>query len=92
MTVEHREKVKLVMHLPGGYSKVLLESTIDVGLASGAIHWDIPTEAIPLHLRGFGCRPLVIASYVSGKSEAEEMTAEQIRGADRVYVQEITDE
>jgi hypothetical protein len=92
MPVEHREKVKLTMHLPSGYSRVLLESTVGVGLAGGGIHWDIPTEAIPLHLRRLGSRFIVFATSVSGKREADQMTADEIRAANKVSVHEITDE
>ena len=92
MTVELKEKVKLIMHLPGGYSRVLVESTVGVGLAGGDIHWDIPTEAIPPRFRGLGSRFVVISSSVSGKREADQMTADQIRAAIRVSVHEISDE
>jgi hypothetical protein len=90
MPVEHREKVKLIMHLPGGYSRVLLESTVGVGLAGGGVHWDIPTEAIPPQLRGLGSRFLVHATSVAGKHEADKMTPDQIRAANKVSVHEIT--
>jgi hypothetical protein len=91
MTIELKERVKLIMHLPGGYSRVLVESTVGVGLAGGGVRWDIPTEAIPPRLRGLGSRFVVISTSVSGKREAGEMTADQIRAAIRVSVHEITD-
>lgn len=51
-----RETVRVVMHLPGGYTKVTLEKFEGKGLADGSIGWDIPTEAIPPHLRAIGSR------------------------------------
>jgi len=47
-----REKVRVTMHLPEGYTKVLVEWTVGVGMADGGIYWDIPTSVIPaLRLR-----------------------------------------
>jgi len=44
------EKVRVIMHLPGGYTKVLVEWTLGVGMADGGIYWDIPRK---LFLRTF---------------------------------------
>ncbi|HEX7899354.1 MAG TPA: hypothetical protein VF950_16430 [Planctomycetota bacterium] len=44
------------MHLPGGFTKVLLER-----FCEGNRHWDIPTESIPVHLRGIGSRLIITA-------------------------------
>jgi len=42
------------MHLPEGWTKVLLVRTYGLGLADGGIDWDIPTEKIPPTLRTIG--------------------------------------
>jgi hypothetical protein len=44
------------MHLNGGFTKVLWEETIGVGLADGGIDVDILTASIPLHLRNINTR------------------------------------
>ena len=49
-----REPVRVVMHLPEAWTRVLLIRTYRLGLADGGICWDIPTERIPEHLRGIG--------------------------------------
>ena len=92
MPVESREKVRLTMHLPGGHSRVLIESSVGVGLAGGDIYWEIPTEAIPAHLRKLGSRFIVVARFVGSKREAEGMTADEIRAANKVSIEEIVDE
>lgn len=46
-----REPVRVTMHLNGGYTRVVLERTLGLGLADGGIEWDIPTDKIPLHLK-----------------------------------------
>ena len=81
------------MHLPEGHTKVLIERTFGVGMAGGGIYWDIPTTVIPPHLRQMGSRFLLETTELSGKEEAENMSAEEIRSAIRQYVvTEITDE
>ena len=88
-----REKVRVIMHLPEGHTKVLVERTLGVGMADGGIYWDIPTTVIPPHLRQMGSRFLLETTGLSGKREAENMSAEEIRSAIRQYVViEITDE
>jgi hypothetical protein len=47
------------MHLNGGFTKVIFERTIGVGLANFGIEWDIPTDCIPFHLRAIGSRFLL---------------------------------
>lgn len=44
----------MVMHLPEGWTKILLVRTYGLGLADGGIYWDIPTEKIPIDLRRIG--------------------------------------
>ena len=92
MPVTLREKVRVIMHLPGGYTKVLVEWTLGVGMADGGIYWDIPTSVIPTHLRRMGSRFIVEATSLSGQQEAATMTAEEMRSAMRCAVQEIRGE
>ena len=75
------------MHLPEGFSKVLVEGKVGAVLA----YWDIPTDVIPTPLRLIGSRFLVVANAVR-PSEAENMTPEEIRLAIRVSAREIQDE
>lgn len=80
------------MHLPGGYTKVLVERTEGVGIAGGGIYLDIPTEIIPFHLRGMGCRFVLVATTVAGAPEAATMSADEIRQKQTTSVEEIRDE
>ena len=50
-----RQVVRVEMHLPGGFTRVLL-----FALADGKFRWDIPTDRIPPHLRSIGSEFLVI--------------------------------
>ena len=43
------DPAKVLFHLKEGFTKILLERTVGVGLADGGIGWDIPTEKIPHH-------------------------------------------
>jgi hypothetical protein len=93
MPVSLSNKVRVIMHLPAGYTKVLVEWTFGLGMADGGIDWDIPTEVIPLHLRAMGSRFLLLTTSLTGKLEAETMTDEQIRATIHQYsVREIEDE
>jgi hypothetical protein len=74
MPIEQAQKVKLTMHLPGGFSRVLVDSTVGVGLVGGVVHWEIPTDSIPPHLRKLGSRFIVLARSVGSKREADMMT------------------
>ena len=92
MPVKLREKVRVIMHLPETYTKVLVERTPGVGLADGGTYWDIPTKVIPPHLRQMGPRFIVEATGLTGRLEAEKMTAEEMRSAIEYSVEEIRDE
>ena len=92
MPVKLREKVRVIMHVPESYTKVLVERTLGVGLADGGIYWDIPTKVIPPHLRQMGSRFIVEATGLTGRLEAEKMTAEEMRSAIEYSVEEIRDE
>jgi hypothetical protein len=87
-----REKVRVIMHLPEGYTKILVERTLGLGMADGGIYWDIPTSVIPPHLRRMGSRFIVETTSLSGQREAEKMTAEEMRSVHHVSVEEIRDE
>lgn len=63
------EPVKVLFHLNEGFTKVILERTIGVGLADGGIAWDIPTEKIPYELRKIGSRFILIAETNSDEIE-----------------------
>jgi hypothetical protein len=91
MSREIREKVRVTMHLPGEYTKVLVERTEGVGMAGGGICLDIPTEIIPFHLRGIGCRFLFIGTTLTAP-EAATMSADDIRQMQTMSAEEIKDE
>lgn len=57
---EWREPARVLMHLNGGFTKVILERTIGIGHANGGTEWDIPTHRIPLHLRAIGSRFVIV--------------------------------
>jgi hypothetical protein len=48
------------MHLNGGYTRVSVVRSEGAGMADGGITWDIPTEAIPPHLRAIGSMSLAV--------------------------------
>jgi hypothetical protein len=66
------EPVKVDFHLDSGYTKVILERLIGLGMLDGRWFRDIPTAFIPPHLRYIGSRFLIswYDSYNSGDSEA----------------------
>ena len=70
-----REPVRVLMHLNGGFTKVILERTIGVGLADFGIEWEIPTASIPLHLRAIGARFLLITPAGRRSDSDDELRA-----------------
>jgi len=56
------------MHLDAGFTKVSLLRTISKGLADGGLTWDIPTSAIPSHLRAIGSEFVVCAARFTPES------------------------
>lgn len=69
-----REPVRVLMHLNGGYTKVILERMEGKGLADGGVDWDIPTQKIPFHLRKIGSRFLLIEkSFFSAEDTIENI-------------------
>ena len=68
-----KQPVRVVMHLNGGFTKVVLEPTEGVGLADGGIYWDIPTEVIPPQLRQVGSRFTVISPYLTPEDDVESI-------------------
>ena len=73
------------MHLPGGFTQVRLYK-----LAHGYGFWEIPTEAIPSHLRSIGSKFIVTVPRFAVE---ETDTPESLRAESRrVYVEEINEE
>ena len=85
MPVNLSEKVRVIMHLPEGYTKVQLERF-------GSVDWDIPTSEIPLHLRGIGSRFILQTTSVAGSLEAANMSPGEMRNIRQYSVREIQDE
>jgi hypothetical protein len=79
-----REPVRVLFHL-NGLTQVLLERIEGVGLAD-RFTWDIPTEAIPPHLRAIGSRFVVAAESVT--PEAHD-TVDELRAARSIRVEEL---
>jgi hypothetical protein len=71
------------MHVPAGYTKVLLERT--------GISLDVPTESIPSDLRGIGSRFVLVLTR-SAEKTFESMTVDEIRNIYQTSVERITDE
>ena len=63
-----REPVKILFHLNEGFTRVLIEWTLGLGLADGGIEYDIPTSLIPSHLRKIGSRFILITNNIDYKS------------------------
>jgi hypothetical protein len=71
------------MHVPAGYTKVLLERT--------GISLDVPTESIPSDLRSIGSRFVLVLTR-SAEKTFESMTVDEIRNIYQTSVERITDE
>ena len=84
-----RDKVKVVMHLPEGYTKVLVERTYGLGIADGGLYVDVPSKVIPPQLREIGSRFILVMTPLTGTAK---MTPDQIRHAETMSVEEIKDE
>jgi len=74
------------MHLPEGWTKVLLVRTYGVGLADGGIDWDIPTEKIPPTLRSIGSVFLLegsdLASRIADPNERYAKRFESLKASE----------
>jgi len=82
-----REPVRVLMHLNGGYTKVIVERTEGIGLADGGIEWEIPTAKIPQHLRRIGSR-FIVASEAIWPGEKD--TIESLKEAcSRIEIEEF---
>ena len=73
-----REPVRVEFHLSGGYTRVIYER------ASSSI--DIPTAAIPHHLRPIGSRFLIAFQGIAPESHD---TIDELRAACVVSVEEL---
>jgi hypothetical protein len=90
---EFCETVRVLMHLNGGFTRVLLEDPLDLAerIASGALlaeagrYWDLPTEGIPAHLRAIGSR--FIVHHTAARPDPSD-SADAIRVAVRDFVVE----
>ena len=92
MPLEIKQNVRLLMHLPGGYSKVLVEMKGGVGLAGGEVTSEIPTNAMPANLTSIGSQFVVVQTGLTGQEETEKMTPSEIRAAISYRVIETIDE
>jgi hypothetical protein len=79
------ERVRILMHLNGSYTRVSLLRT--EGLGAGGITWDIRTDAIPLHLRAIGTHFLVLMP--SFTPDAQDSPDDIRRVIDQVEIQEL---
>jgi len=68
------ESVRVMFHL-NGYTKVILERTIGVGLADGGVAWEIPTDQIPQHLRAIGSK--FVIRHVVGSQDLQIIDADR---------------
>jgi hypothetical protein len=56
------------MHLPGGFTKLRMH-------AGGDLYFDVPTEAIPLHLRNIGSKVVLCLDQTIRPNSLEEARA-----------------
>jgi hypothetical protein len=59
-----REPARLLFYMSEGYTRVTLERFEGLGMANGGCDWDIPTAAIPGHLRRIGSRFVLVGHFV----------------------------
>jgi hypothetical protein len=83
-----REPVRVLMHLNGGYTRVSVVRTEGLGMADGGILWDIPTEAIPAHLRAVGAQFLAVVPRFT--PEDQDSPDDIRRMLAQVAIQELT--
>jgi hypothetical protein len=76
------------MHLDGGYTRVSVVRTEGLGLANGGAEWDIPTQSIPLHLRGIGSQFLAVTPRFT--PEAHDSADDIRRIRDQIEIHELT--
>ena len=76
------------MHLNGGYTRVSVVRTEGLGLANGGAEWDIPTEAIPPHLRSLGSQFLAIVPRFT--PDEDDSPDEIRRMIEQVEIHELT--
>jgi hypothetical protein len=82
-----REPVRVLMHLNGDYTKVIVERTEGRGLVDGGIEWEIPTAKIPQHLRSIGSRFIVNSEAIWPE---ETDTIESLKEAcSRIEIEEL---
>ena len=72
-----RETARVMMHLNGGFTRIVIERFQGLGLADGG-ELDIPTEQIPYHLRPIGSR--FIVNFPRFSAERQD-SIEDIRAA-----------
>jgi hypothetical protein len=60
-----REVVRVLMHLPGGYTRVSVVASEGSGHADGGVHWDLPTDAFPPHLRAINALAVAVVPCVT---------------------------
>jgi hypothetical protein len=74
-----RESVRVEFHLSGGYTRVVYERVQDCRV-------EIPTAAIPDHLRPIGSRFIVV---FAGVTPDEDDTIDELRVASQIRVEEL---
>lgn len=80
-----RHAAVVEMHLPGGFTRVRLFE-----LAHGYGFWEIPTEAIPFHLRSIGSKFIVtIPRFTAEDSDSTESLRAE---SSRVHIEEMREE
>ena len=83
-----REPVRVLMHLNGGYTRVSVVRTEGLGMADGGVTWDIPTGAIPPHLRAIGAQ--FLASMPRFMPEDHDSPDDIRRMIRRLEIHELT--
>lgn len=86
-----REPVRVLMHLNGGYTKVMLERVEGKGLANGGVDWDIPTRKIPYHLRKIGSRFFAVRKSVFLPEDTIEKIRQMGFEIEIIEIEESTD-
>ncbi len=84
-----RERARVVMHLNGGFTKVLFEDTLGSGLGDGGLMRDIPTANIPLPLRAVGSRFMLSCQAMA--PEVHDSTEDVRAEMHRVVVEALPD-
>jgi hypothetical protein len=80
-----REVVRVLMDLPGGFTRVSVVASEGSGHADGGVTWDLPTDAIPAHLRAINALAVAVVPRVTVEDGDADDDIRRALKEDKVY-------